>query len=77
VINDCFGGYGLSDDALEEYKRMACIEDEEFTDQDIDRDADKLSPFPLGSPCTLSRRTHYSTQARSTLTQTNPSPLTI
>jgi hypothetical protein len=38
VINDCFGGYGLSDDALEEYKRMACIDDEEFTDQDIDRD---------------------------------------
>ena len=38
VINDCFGGYGLSEDALEEYKRMACIEDPEFTDQDIDRD---------------------------------------
>jgi hypothetical protein len=38
VINDCFGGYGLSEDALEEYKRMACIDDPEFTDQDIDRD---------------------------------------
>jgi hypothetical protein len=38
VINDCFGGYGLSEAAVEEYKRMACIDDPEFTDQDIDRD---------------------------------------
>lgn len=38
VINDCYGGFGLSDRAITEYKRLAGITDPIFYDRDIPRD---------------------------------------
>lgn len=38
VINDCYGGFGLSTRALMEYKKLAGITDPEFYDRDIPRD---------------------------------------
>jgi hypothetical protein len=38
VINDCYGGFGLSDRALAEYKKLAGITDEDFYDREISRD---------------------------------------
>jgi hypothetical protein len=38
VINDCYGGFGLSDRALAEYKKLTGIADEDFYDRDIARD---------------------------------------
>jgi hypothetical protein len=38
VINDCYGGFGLSDRAVLEYKKLAGIDDPIFTDRDIPRD---------------------------------------
>jgi hypothetical protein len=37
VINGCYGGFGLSEEALEEYKRKANIIDPDFYYWDIDR----------------------------------------
>jgi len=38
VINSCYGGFGLSDRALIEYKKMAGISQDDFFDRDISRD---------------------------------------
>ena len=38
VINDCYGGFGLSEHAIREYKKMAGITDNDFYDRDIPRD---------------------------------------
>jgi hypothetical protein len=38
VINDCYGGFGLSDRATIEYKRLAGITNPSFHDHDIPRD---------------------------------------
>jgi len=38
VINNCYGGFGLSDRALAEYKKLTGIADEDFYDRDIARD---------------------------------------
>jgi hypothetical protein len=38
VINDCYGGFGLSERAIFEYKKMAGIADADFYDRDIPRD---------------------------------------
>jgi len=38
VINDCYGGFGLSDRALAEYKKIAGITNPDFYDRDIARD---------------------------------------
>lgn len=38
VINDCYGGFGLSERAIREYKIMAGITDADFYDRDIPRD---------------------------------------
>jgi hypothetical protein len=38
VINDCYGGFGLSVRASEEYKRLAGITDPDWYDRDIPRD---------------------------------------
>jgi hypothetical protein len=38
VINDCYGGFGLSDRAILEYKKLAGIDDPSFCDRDIPRD---------------------------------------
>jgi hypothetical protein len=38
VINDCYGGFGLSDRALAEYKKLSGITDTDFYDRDIPRD---------------------------------------
>jgi hypothetical protein len=38
VINDCYGGFGLSDRAIAEYKKLAGITDADFYDRDIPRD---------------------------------------
>jgi hypothetical protein len=40
VINDCYGGFSLSDRAIREYKKLAGIkeDDKEFYDRDIPRD---------------------------------------
>lgn len=38
VINDCYGGFGLSERAQREYKRLAGIDDPSFYDKDIARD---------------------------------------
>jgi hypothetical protein len=38
VINDCYGGFGLSDRAMLEYKKLAGINDPIFNDRDIPRD---------------------------------------
>jgi len=37
VINPCFGGFGLSKEAFEEYKQKANITDPDFYYHDIDR----------------------------------------
>lgn len=42
VINKVFGGFGLSDKALSEYKRRANITDDSFWEQDIMRDDEHL-----------------------------------
>jgi hypothetical protein len=38
VINDCYGGFGLSETAIQEYKKLAGIVDLEFYDREIPRD---------------------------------------
>ena len=38
VINDCYGGFGLSNRAAQEYKRLAGITDPSFSDREIPRD---------------------------------------
>ena len=38
VINDCYGGFGLSGRAITEYKKLAGITDPDFYDRDIPRD---------------------------------------
>ncbi len=38
VINDCYGGFGLSDRAFKEYKHLAGITANDFCDRDIPRD---------------------------------------
>jgi hypothetical protein len=38
VINDCYGGFGLSDRAILEYKKLAGITAADFCDRDIPRD---------------------------------------
>lgn len=38
VINDCYGGFGLSLRANNEYKKMANITATDFSDRDIPRD---------------------------------------
>jgi hypothetical protein len=38
VINDCYGGFGLSERAILEYKKLAGITDPSFYDRDIPRD---------------------------------------
>jgi len=38
VINDCYGGFGLSDRALTEYKKLAGITDPDFCEREISRD---------------------------------------
>ena len=38
VINDCYGGFSLSDRAILEYKKLAGITDPSFYDRDIPRD---------------------------------------
>lgn len=42
VINRCFGGFGLSDAALDEYKSRKGITDENFRYYDIARDCPVL-----------------------------------
>jgi hypothetical protein len=42
VINDCFGGFGLSDAALNEYKNRKGITDPNFYYYDIPRDCPVL-----------------------------------
>lgn len=38
VINDCYGGFGLSERAAREYRHMAGITETDFNDRDIPRD---------------------------------------
>lgn len=38
VINDCYGGFGLSDEAEAEYKKLANVTDKDWWDRDIARD---------------------------------------
>jgi hypothetical protein len=38
VINTCYGGFGLSDCAIAEYKKLLGITDPSFYDRDIPRD---------------------------------------
>lgn len=38
VINDCYGGFSLSDAAVARYKQMAGITHDDFYDRLIDRD---------------------------------------
>lgn len=38
VINDCYGGFGLSDRAIAEYKKLAGITGSDFCNQTIPRD---------------------------------------
>jgi len=38
VINDCYGGFGLSNRAKEEYKRLAGVSDPDFSERDVPRD---------------------------------------
>lgn len=42
VINKCYGGFGLSKKALNEYKRRANITDDSFWEHDIHRDDELL-----------------------------------
>jgi DNA primase len=37
VINNCYGGFGLSERAILEYRKMAGITDPEFYDRDVPR----------------------------------------
>lgn len=38
VINDCYGGFGLSERAKEEYRRLTGVADPHWNDRDINRD---------------------------------------
>lgn len=38
VINDCYGGFGLSESAIQRYRDLAGITDPTFYDRDIPRD---------------------------------------
>ncbi len=38
VINKCYGGFGLSDRAINEYKKLSGITDKDFYDRNIERD---------------------------------------
>lgn len=38
VINDCYGGFGLSIRAADEYRKLAGITDPSWNDRDIPRD---------------------------------------
>ena len=38
VINDCYGGFGLSERAIAEYKKLSGISNEVFYDRDVARD---------------------------------------
>jgi hypothetical protein len=38
VINDCYGGFSLSDRAILEYKKLAGITDPSWYDRDVARD---------------------------------------
>jgi len=38
VINDCYGGFGLSERAIAEYKKLSGISNEIFHDRDVARD---------------------------------------
>ena len=38
VINDCFGGFGLSSKAFNMYKELVGIDDDNFDDYEIKRD---------------------------------------
>lgn len=38
VINDCYGGFGLSKKAQEEYKKLSGIDDPSWCDYDVARD---------------------------------------
>lgn len=38
VINDCYGGFGLSERATTEYKRLAGITGSEWNDREVARD---------------------------------------
>ena len=38
VINDCYGGFGLSDDALVRYLELTGQTERDFAHRDIDRD---------------------------------------
>ena len=42
VINTCFGGFGLSEASLEDYKKRKNITDENFYHWDIPRDCPDL-----------------------------------
>ena len=42
VINRCYGGFGLSEAALSEYKRRAGVTDENWWVYDIERDSEHL-----------------------------------
>jgi len=42
VINTCFGGFGLSEESLEDYKKRKSITDENFYHWDIPRDCPDL-----------------------------------
>ena len=42
VINTCFGGFGLSESSLEDYKKRKNITDENFYHWDIPRDCPHL-----------------------------------
>ncbi len=38
IINDCYGGFGLSKRAQSEYCRLAGVEEKDFYDRDVARD---------------------------------------
>lgn len=38
VVNDCYGGFGLSERAFKEYKRLAGVTSSDLYDRDIPRD---------------------------------------
>jgi len=42
VINDCYGGFGLSEEAFDKYKKMAGINDPDFLYYEISRDDNYL-----------------------------------
>jgi len=42
VINTCYGGFGLSEESLEDYKKRKNITDENFYHWDIPRDCPDL-----------------------------------